>query len=177
MLDAESALLEYAVDIAERKIYLTGEIGVALHLRMALGLRLISRSNSEKLPITIVINSYGGEVCQALAIIEEMELAKRNVRIDTYAIGACQSAGTLILQAGQTRKASKDCSLMVHFGQETNESGNEAKHNSKLTKRMKDIYQERTGKGAKTINKWLDADTYFTAEEALKAKLIDEVIT
>ncbi len=176
MLDAEgSALLEYGIDVKERAIYIGGEISVRLHINTALGLRILTRDSNQ--PITIILNSYGGEVCQALAIIEEIQLAKNKAPINTFAIGACQSAGTLILQAGQVRKASKDCSLMVHFGQETNESGSEAKHNSKLTKRMKDIYQERTGKGAKTINKWLDADTYFTAEEALKAKLIDEVVT
>jgi ATP-dependent protease ClpP protease subunit len=73
------------------------------------------------------------------------------------------------------RSATPDCTIMLHFGEETNSSGSEAAHNAKLTKRMKEYLRKTTGRSAKTINKWLAADTYFTAPAARDAKLIDEV--
>ena len=125
-------------------------------------------------PITIILNSDGGEVIQALGIYELLK--SRPAPVTIHAIGACMSAAIVILQAAEHRYATPDCSLMVHFGEETNTSGSEASHNAELNKRMKRIIQERTKRSSKTVNKWFAADTYFTSEKAKKSNLIDEVL-
>lgn len=167
-----SQLVNYGVDIHSRQILLVGEVDADLYLRTIVGLIVLNQISNE--PITVVINTHGGEVAQAFAIIEAIR--ESQAPVDTLAVGACMSAGVLILQAGSVRNATFGCSIMAHFGEETNSSGSEAKHNAELTKRMKRLIQERTQRSLKTVNKWLEADTYFTAQEALKQGLIDIVI-
>lgn len=168
--DNKYYLANWGIDVETKTVFIVGAIDEGLFLRLVIALRMFRGE-----ACTVVLNSYGGEIVNALAMIEAMRAYSGQIR--THATGACMSAGALILQAGHVRSATPDCSLLVHFGHEENASGSQAKHNAKLTARMKQILKERTGKSPKTINKWLEADTYFTAEEALKAKLIDEVTT
>jgi ATP-dependent Clp protease protease subunit len=124
---------------------------------------------------TVIINSYGGEVVQLLAMLEAIEFYPGKVR--THATGACMSAAAILLQSGDVRSMTPDCTVMLHFGSEQNDSGAEAAHNAKINKRIKEYLRVATGRSPKTINKWLAADTFFTAPEAKKANLIDEVTT
>lgn len=65
---------------------------------------------SRTYPKTILINSDGGDVAAALAIYDA--LSGRD--IDTVATGACQSAATIVLQAGQVRYATPHTYFRVH---------------------------------------------------------------
>jgi ATP-dependent protease ClpP protease subunit len=163
------------VDFDKRQVILVGEVSAEMFLTALSGSRILTQDADGILaPITFLINTDGGDVAQALAIHELISALPMPTR--THAVGACMSSGMLILQAGKVRSASPSCSLMVHFGEEMNTSGSEAKHNAEFTRRMKVLFRERTGRSAKAVNGWFDGDTFFTAEEALKAKLIDEVI-
>jgi ATP-dependent Clp protease protease subunit len=163
-------LLEHGIDIENRTIILVGDVDESMFRRCLLGLRILGAGN-----VRILLNTFGGDICQAFAIMELLDEHKAIGNVNTHAIGACMSAGALILQAGTLRSASSSCSLMIHFGTEVNSSGNEASHNAGLSRRMKEYFKVRTGRSARAVSSWLDKDTYFTAEEARKQKLIDVV--
>ena len=65
-------------------------------------------------PIYIYIHSFGGDLDQANAFCDLL-LASR-IPIVTIGMGACMSAGFLILLAGHKRYALKHCQALVHEG-------------------------------------------------------------
>jgi ATP-dependent Clp protease protease subunit len=64
-------------------------------------------------PITVLLNSNGGDVYEALGIIDYMESVE--VPINVIARGRAMSAGAMILCCGTgIRAASKNTTIMVH---------------------------------------------------------------
>jgi ATP-dependent Clp protease protease subunit len=139
-------------------------------------------------PITLILNSYGGDVYQALGLYDFIKGLQSEVHIKTY--GACMSGATLILQAGDKRSISANTTFMMHVGTETFDDHQKnvyrwAIHGEKVIKpRMKEIYAGRMTKLPKESNSHLnkridslmDFDTILTAEEVVKLGLADEII-
>ena len=64
-------------------------------------------------PITLLLNTNGGDVYEALGIIDYMQTV--SVPINVIARGRAMSAGAMILCAGTgLRAASKNTTIMVH---------------------------------------------------------------
>jgi ATP-dependent protease ClpP protease subunit len=162
-----SLLLEHGISLDRRELYLSGEVDVLMYHKARIAAEMFRNTG----PFLVLLNSEGGDVYHALAIYEMF--TAEGVEVDVHAVGACMSCGIVILQAGKHRTSGPMTTFMVHFGQETNESGSEAKSNAHLNKLMKQILQKRTGRTMRAVSKWMLADTYFTADEALKAGLLD----
>jgi len=127
--------------------------------------------------ITVRINSGGGSVFAAYAIMNMLKSHKANVTV--YNDGIAASAATIIAMAGD-RIVSPTASLwMVHlpmasaFG-----NANDLKQRidvlETITKSMVDIYSERTGITAEKITQMLEAETWFTGKEAKEMGFVDE---
>lgn len=101
---------ENCINIKARVIQLTGDIDTEAFKLIDTGITELERHGLKA--ITIRINSGGGEVADALAIVGRIRTAK--CRIITEAYGACQSAATLILASGTKRRISKYCLFMHH---------------------------------------------------------------
>ena len=69
-----------------------------------------------------------------------------------------------------------NCSFLVHYGFEINESGSDKKQNDKINKLIKDLMSEKTGMSTRTINKWLSGETYFDPHKAKRYGLVDEIV-
>lgn len=139
-------------------------------------------------PITLILNSYGGDVYQALGLYDYIRSLESEVHIHAY--GACMSAATLILQAGDKRLISENCTFMMHIGSE--DLGDHSlnvrrwvKHSEKVTEpRMKEIYSYRMKRKpkesdtqlGKRIDQLLMLDTILTAEQVVELGLADELI-
>jgi len=96
-----------------------------------------------------------------------------NINILTH--GACMSSGVIILMAGNKRMSMPNCQFLVHYGQDSSYSGTEVKHNANITKLMVQIIADGSGKSVRSIKGWIDKETYFNPNQALKAGLIQGV--
>jgi ATP-dependent Clp protease protease subunit len=134
--------------------------------------------------LTIYVNSYGGDIYQAFALIDAIRLNKHNIKI--VATGAAMSAAFLILSAGTPghRYATQHTGLMSH--QFSSESESLKYHDLKSTmkeldwinERMYNILKSTTGLDGRTVKRKLlaESDVYFKAEDLLKYGVIDHVI-
>lgn len=133
--------------------------------------------------LTLIVNSHGGAVHSALALIDVME--RHKFPVSTYATGMAASCGLLISMAGTKglRKIHKNCSVLSHeFStfQQGNRSDLEADsvHLEQLDRVIVEHYRKHTGKTKAYIKKHLlkSTNVWLTAEEAVKHGLYDEVV-
>lgn len=132
-------------------------------------------------PIKIYIDSYGGYIYQGLGAISVIETSKTPVH--TIATGVAMSCGFLILIAGHKRFAYPYSTMMYHQG--GGEIGGKMKDIEETLsqwKKLEDMCNRIVLKKTKITKEMLTAnyhaktDTYLTAEQALKLKVIDEII-
>lgn len=138
-------------------------------------------------PITLLLNSYGGDVFQALGLYDYIKTLQSEVTIK--AVGACMSGATIILQAGDKRLISANTTFMMHVGSSalddhSNNVRNWVKYeNDTIVPKMKEVYAEKMIKLPKEspsslnkrLDKLLDFDTILTASEVIKLGLADDL--
>lgn len=136
-------------------------------------------------PITLLINSKGGDMEDGWAIYDTVRACRSE--ITTKVVGCAMSMGAIILQAGDRRVATPNASIMLHYGysgdglDRIQTKYSEQAYNRVLLKRMEDLLtlriREKQPKcSSAIIKKWLSDDKYFTAQSALKYGLIDSVL-
>lgn len=183
MRDALDSLHERGVSLATRTIMLTGDVDEKMAVDFYKNLNILQQRGSTA-PITIVINSDGGDVQQALAIYDLIQLCESH--ITTIAYGSAQSSACVILQAGDLRKSYPSSVIMYHQGTSsvgecpTNEVGSAFSHSQSICKIADNIVYNRikavAGWTRTRFNKALDAGIYVAAPKAVELGLIDEVI-
>ena len=102
-------IFERGLDIDGRILYLFGDIDETMAENIIMGLSYLSKSEG---PITLMINSQGGSVSDMFAIYDSMLACPND--ITTIGIGEVCSAAGLLLVAGDTRLASRNCLFMAH---------------------------------------------------------------
>lgn len=130
--------------------------------------------------INVRINSGGGSVFEGFAIFNAMRQSPAN--INTYIDGLAASMGSIIALAGKRVYISKVGQIMTHQpstgGYGTSE---ELRKNADLLdaleKTLNGIYASKTGLSADdSKNKFMNGkDNWFSAEQAIEAKLADEI--
>ncbi len=133
--------------------------------------------------LTLYINSTGGDLYQAFALIDIMRSSPHVIR--TVAIGSCMSAAFLIFACGdkKERYASQNASFMCHQFTESMDSKYHdlkatMKENDLCNQRMIDILKDVTGLAPSRIrSKLLPAsDVYLSAQEVVDFGVADQVI-
>ena len=113
-VDKEKVRLDYlfdqGVNFVDRVIQINEEIDD--HSFAFVDAALSELERASKKTITIRINSPGGSVYDALAMIGRLNAS--SCRIVTEAYGQVMSASTLLLAAGKKRRMSKYCVFMEH---------------------------------------------------------------
>lgn len=129
--------------------------------------------------IHLRINSPGGEVDAARAM--STALSQHPARVIAHVDGLAASAASFVMLAADEIEISSGAFVMVHYPWGWT-VGNEADHlaGAELLRKYGDAsvrdYMRRTGKDEKTVRDWLEAETWFTAEEAVAAGLADRVV-
>jgi len=130
--------------------------------------------------IQVVLNSGGGDIYAGLAIYDAIMECTVPVVIKSY--GQCMSAAMLIMQAGDLRVSSPNCSFMMHYGS-TGYQGNTldfqkwGKESYRTCDIMVNILAKRF-RGKNKINRikrMLESDTIISPKEAQKLGLIDKI--
>jgi len=167
---SSSLLLNHGIDLENHTVNLVGEVDLAMYNRVLLATGLLG--DSEK--VTFVLNTTGGVLNQAFGIYDLIKTAFVSTKI--ICSSEVMSAGTIILSAGDERVAYPSTQFLIHYGEETNSSGTEARHNANLLKRMKDIIAQHTVVKRRTLNSWFNKETHFDAKHALEIGLIQRVV-
>jgi len=128
--------------------------------------------------IHVRINTPGGDVFDGLAIFNTLKShgAEINVKID----GIAASIGSIIAMAGQSITMGESAFLMVHNPWAV-AIGNAADMREmadtldKIGGSLAGIYAARADVTPAQAQAWMDAETWFTAQEAKEAGLADSV--
>ncbi len=142
---------------------------------------LFIQSEDPKKDISLYINSPGGSVTAAMAILDTMNHVKNDV--STVCVGLAASAAALLLSAGKKGKrfCLPNAEVMIHQplggvqGQAT-EIEITAKQILKIRENINKILAKNTGQPLSKVEKDVDRDYYLTAEEAKRYGLIDKVL-
>lgn len=133
--------------------------------------------------LTLYINSTGGDLYQAFALIDVMKASPHSVRC--VGLGAVMSAAFLIFASGTPgeRYAARNTSFMCH---QFSENMDNKYHDLKATMRENDSCNERmiailkaaTGLAPSVIKKKLlpASDVYLTAEETVEIGIADHLL-
>ena len=142
---------------------------------------LFLQSEDPQADIHLYINSPGGAVTAGLAIYDTMQFVTCDVA--TYCIGQCASMGAVLLAGGAAGKRNSLPSSRIMIHQPT--AGVEgsaadivihAAEFRKMKDRLNAILLKHTGQPLEQIEKDTDRDRFMDPNEALKYRLIDQVI-
>jgi ATP-dependent Clp protease protease subunit len=170
----------YSRLLRERIIFLGGPIDDHV-ANIVIAQLLFLQSEDAKKDISLYINSPGGSVTSALAMLDTMNHIKPDV--STVCIGMAASAGALLLSAGAKGKRYilPNAEVMIHQpwgGAEGRASDIEitAKQIIQTRARLNKILAENTGQTIARIEKDVDRDYFMTADEAKKYGIVDKII-
>lgn len=166
--------------LKERIIFMIGQVEDHMANLIVAQLLFLEAENSEK-DISIYINSPGGVVTAGMSIYDTMQFIKPDV--STICMGQAASMGSLILAAGAKGKrfSLPSSRIMIHqlsggYQGQASDIDIHAKEALKLKDRLNKVMAKHTGQTVETIEKDTDRDNFFSAEEAAKYGLIDEVL-
>jgi len=160
-----------------RKIYIVGSIDETSYLAFSKHLdKLIAESATK--PVEIELVSGGGIYYDGLAFYGKIRSCPAPVHITAH--GICHSAATLVLAAGNIRKATPETSFMVHNSTERHKG-----ELPQLTKKLEDLkvqeehwnnlLAERTLMKASFWSALSNKETFFYADDAFQYGLIDQI--
>lgn len=138
-------------------------------------------SPSERKPITLMINSYGGDVSVLLSLIKAIEISKTPVRTVCYCNAMSAAADLLACGTAGMRFCMPGTTVMMHSGS-ASYTGTQAqveaakKYYDAMGKRVIDHVMSRTNIDAKTAKKMKD-DYYMSETEALSLGIIDHIVS
>lgn len=146
------------------------------------GLFLLLDSENQK-PITLILNSLGGDISGLFAIYDVIQMVRSPVR--TICIGDASSSAAVILASGSRgmRQATPNSHIMIHQIQIEGGAGSatdieiEARATKKMKRKFNEILARHTGQSLRKVQQDCERDKYMTAEEALKYGIIDEIIS
>lgn len=131
-------------------------------------------------PVNMIVHSPGGSVFDALAMLNYLRNS-HGAAVTTHVVGVAASAASFLMFAGDTRKISAQAFVMVHDIQSLaygtpGEMQDAVDAMNKIKASLVGMYAQYTGKDQATVEAWMAKDTWFTAEEALAAGLVTEVV-
>lgn len=166
--------------LKERIIFMIGQVEDQMANLIVAQLLFLEAENSEK-DISLYINSPGGVVTAGMSIYDTMQFIKPDV--STICMGQAASMGSLILTAGAKGKrfSLPSSRIMIHqlsggYQGQASDIDIHAKEALKLKERLNEVMAKHTGKDVKTIERDTDRDNFFSASEAVKYGLIDEIL-
>lgn len=133
--------------------------------------------------LTLYINSSGGDLYQAFALIDLMRTSEHKIR--TIATGSVMSAAFLIFASGEQgeRYIAQNTGIMCHQFSESTEGKYHdiraaLKESENANAKMVEILRAATGLTvAKVKSKLLPAsDVYLTAEDLVELKVADHIL-
>ena len=167
--------------LKSRTVVISQQVDAKLTTKVLSQLVLLEQEGPEE-PITVFINSPGGEIFSGFAIFDMLNFIE--CPVTTIVTGFAASMGSILsLAADKGRRFSMpQAKIMIHqpllmgYQGRASECEIQAREILKTRDHLVNLYAEQTGKSKKEIKKALDRDNWFSAEEAFEYGLIDKVI-
>lgn len=168
--------IENKADTKSAEVYLYDEIG-GYGIEAQAFINELNAIDADS--ITVRVNSVGGEVFQGFAIYQALKDFDGDVTVVVDGLAA--SIASVIAMAGSKVVMARNAEFMIHDGHCV-AIGNAAELTKtvamldRVSDNIASVYAERTGVG--TAGDWREhmrAETWYSAEEAVKAGLADEV--
>ena len=184
LIDAVKGILRKESADRLRDVYLIGDIEKDVARSVIERLRELANDNAK--PITLYINSAGGNVTDGLAIHDSIrQIVARGIEVTIVVQGMAYSMGSVVLQAASEgrRLALPHSWIMIHepakwAGWQSTSAA--AQHLDRLKQMQAQIYQilaKRSGRPlAKIIRDTKRTDFYLDAQKAIDYGLIDAVV-
>ncbi len=169
--------------IEQRKIIISSTVNQKLAERVIKTLLIMDGIDSKK-PITVIINSPGGDVFSGFAIFDIMKAIKSPVY--TLVTGFAASMGSIIMLGAEKgrRYATKNSKVLIHqpliggiFEGRATDIEIQAKEIQETKDRIIELYVKETGQNREKVAKDIELDYWMTAEESVKYGLIDTIIS
>ncbi len=165
--------------LRERIVFVTGPVEDHMATLVTAQLLYLESENPKK-DIYMYINSPGGVVTAGMAMHDTMQYIRP--RVGTVCIGQAASMGAFLLSAGEPgmRVALTNARIMIHQpsgGAQGMASDIEiqAKEILRIRHRMNELMAKYTGQDLAEIEKNVERDKFFSADEAKTFGLVDEV--
>jgi ATP-dependent protease ClpP protease subunit len=122
-------------------------------------------------PVTVYINSPGGDMFEGIAIYNR--LLEHSQEITIKVLGLAASAASVIAMAGARREVAKTAFLMIHncwtyFAGNRHAIRELADTMEEFDRAMISLYADTSGQDEKTVEKMLDAETYMNGANAVE---------
>jgi ATP-dependent protease ClpP protease subunit len=126
--------------------------------------------------IQLFIHSEGGDAYAGLSGMDHIERCR--VPVDTIADGFVASAATFLLLAGKRRYGMPNSVLLIHqlstgFWGKYAELMDEVANSEQLMKKIRSIYEERTGMDKKKIDHLLTKELTLSCEECVSSYILE----
>jgi ATP-dependent Clp protease protease subunit len=169
----------YSRLLRERIVFVTGAVEDHMATLITAQLLYLESENPKK-DVFMYINSPGGVVTAGMAIHDTMNYIRP--KVGTVCIGQAASMGAFLLSAGEPgmRVALNNARIMIHQpsgGAQGMASDIEiqAREILRIRHRMNELMAKYTGQPIEEIEKNVERDKFFSADEAMAFGLVDEV--
>ena len=167
--------------LKSRTVVISQQVDAKLTSKVLSQLVLLEQEGNDQ-PVTVFINSPGGEIFSGFAIFDMLNFI--SCPVTTIVTGFAASMGSILSLAADNgcRYAMPQAKIMIHqpllmgYQGRATECEIQAREILKTRDHLVKLYSEQTGKSREEIKKALDRDNWFTAEEALEYGLIDKVV-
>ncbi len=184
VIDGVKAILRKETAERLRDVYLIGDIEKD-NTRVVIE-RLREMANDSNRPITMYINSAGGNVTDGMAIHDSIrQIVRRGIEVTIVVQGMAYSMGSVVLQAASDgrRFAMPHSWIMIHEPakwagwQSTSAAAQHLDRLKQMQAQIYDILARRSGKPLpKIIRDTKRVDFYLDATRALEYGLIDAIL-
>lgn len=166
----------------QRKIIISSTVNQKLAEKVIKTLLLLDALDPEK-PITVIINSPGGDVFSGFAIFDMMRAIR--APIITLVAGFAASMGSIIMLGAKKGKryATKNSKVLIHqpliagvFEGRATDIEIQAEEIQETKERIIRLYVEETKQPKEKIAQDIEVDYWMTAEQAIEYGLIDKMI-
>jgi ATP-dependent Clp protease protease subunit len=168
----------YHLLLRKRIVFLRSAIQESVAGDVAAQLLALDADSDE--PITLVVDSPGGDVSGLFTILDTM--CTLQAKVKTRCVGMAASSAAVILAAGTgVRSATPNARIMLHQphggiqGATSKDIEIAAKEFLFLKARLEQILSERSGQTLERIRTDTDRDFWMSASEALAYGIIDRV--
>lgn len=165
-----------------RTLFLSGVVNSELALRITRQLLALEKASADA-PITLWINSPGGEVQAGFAIYDMIQFI--SPRVITVINGTAASMGSVIALAAEKsdRYAMTNAKLLLHqplIGGTIQGPASDIEIHARdiiqLKQRMHRLYAERTGTPEEVFVEMMERDRWIAPEEAVQLGLIKGIL-
>ena len=175
------AVSVYDEMLERRELVLLGEVEPSMAQLACQCVRHLERLDPAA-PITVFVESPGGEVRAGLALFDVLRSVSCPVR--TVCTSTAASMGAVIFMAGDERAMYPHAELMVHDPLIPQGAGGSALSVQETSRRLMSvratltkILAERSGLSLRRVQRLTGTDTYLSAEKALELGFATSIVT